>query len=125
MMRTISGVLLCAIALAGASCTRAGQDQVGTVESALDNPPPDGYAPPPPLPDGGFAECASGDEYTSYYCCMVIIGDAAYCAAMNPPPSDADGPYDLGEGAPAQGGDSFPVPDSGPPPTYMPDAGLD
>src|SRR5687767_3714230 len=70
----------------------------------------------PPLEDAGVpdssSECESGTEYDSYYCCMQIVGDDAYCSALTPP----EPPFDLGEAAPAQIGDSFPAAETGPPP---------
>jgi hypothetical protein len=115
------------VALALASGCVQAQDNLGRVESAVEEepseePPPD-QAPPPPDGSPPSSGCESGSEYEDYYCCMQIVGDAAYCEAMNGPPP----PFDLGEAAPAQTGGTIAVPDSGsnnpPPPTTTPPPG--
>ncbi len=100
---------LCVLMFASAACVAQGDDHVGSVESAID------VAPPPPGMD-----CPPGSEYTSYSCCLEIVHDPAYCAAMNPPQAGPMGPFDLGEGAPAQSEGTIPVDDSTPPPTFPP-----
>ena len=109
-MRTRRFPVIGALLVLAVGCHEA--SEVGRASAALDEVPP-----PPPLPDGEAEDagtppppCEAGSEYDSYRCCMEIVGDAAYCHAMEPP-------LDLGEAAPAQIGDSFPAAEGPPPPT--------